>query len=45
MDQGDQGDHGAGCWTRSTVVPLLHFSEEVAGALMKVRVVMGVVGL
>ena len=28
MDQGDQGDHGATWWTRSTVVPLLHFADE-----------------
>ena len=27
MDQGDHGDHGAGCWTRSTVVLLLHFAD------------------
>ena len=29
MDQGDHGDHGAGCWTRSTVVPLLHFADII----------------
>ena len=29
MDQGDHGDHGAGWWTRSTVVPLLHFADEL----------------
>ena len=27
MDQGDQEDHGAGYWTRSTVVTLLHFAN------------------
>ena len=27
MDQGDHGDHRAGCWTRSTVVPLLHIAD------------------
>ena len=27
VDQGDHGDHGAGCWTRSTVVLLLHFAD------------------
>ena len=27
MDHGDQGDHGTGCWTRSTVVLFLHFVD------------------
>ena len=27
MDQEDHGDHGAGCWTRSTVVLVLHFAD------------------
>ena len=31
MDQGDHGDHGAGWWTRSTVVPLLHFADVEEG--------------
>ena len=29
MDQGDHRDQGAGCWTRSTVVLLLHFADVV----------------
>ena len=29
MDQEDHGDHGAGCWTRSTVVLVLHFADGV----------------
>ena len=29
MDQGDHGDNGAVCWTRSTVVLFLHFANEL----------------
>ena len=53
MDQGDHGDHGAGWWTRSTVVPLLHFADGMEqegcrtttiGKQWKVSVVLGIAG-
>ena len=31
MDQENQGDHGAECRTRSTVVLFLHFSDAGSG--------------